>query len=343
MRHDWKKRDTMRQAGMKQQNREHGFTFVEIISVLVILGILSTVALPDFFNIQERIRLKMVENVIKDLNKREYIIWSTYSASKGGHVDDDIFNSVSPDNLGAKFSWSVGPNTSGISTITFGPTVVDVRRTPSTPVDSGYWVQVTSDYSNFTTDAHSLDDFIKSGTGWQKTDAGLVVSGGAGGGGEGNRIYMENAFSGGDYAISTTAQLASGTKGGYGIFFDAVVDETGAVSSGYILQFDRGYGGGELVIRPWNNNSEGNAVYRFNDRNVIPDKNSNPDWWSGEKDIRMEVTDAGNGKKTLAVYVDNQLMFNDFEFDGNSGPTHTGFRGWHQDATTFSNLDIAPL
>jgi prepilin-type N-terminal cleavage/methylation domain-containing protein len=333
-----------RQAGMKQQNQERGFTFVEIISVLVVLGVLGTLALPDFLHIQKYIRLKMVDNVIKDLNRREYMFWTTHSASGGDHDDEGIFNSVDPENLGAKFSWSSGPNESGISTITFGPVEVDVRRTPSTSVNEGYWARVTSDYYDFTTDVHSLDDFIRVGDGWQKTGAGLVVSGGSGGVGGSNRIFMANTFSDGDYAVSTTAQLDPGTTGGYGVFFDAVVDENGVVSSGYVLQFDRGYAGGELVIRPWDNNREGSPpLYQVNDRNVIPHKNDDPDWWTKEKNIRMEVTDAGDGQKTLAVYMDNQLVFNDFTFEGNSGQTYTGLRGWHQDDTTFSNLDIAPL
>lgn len=112
------------------------------------------------------------------------MFWSTNSGASGGDDDTAIFNSVNPANLGAKFSWSSGPNVSGISTINFGPVAADVRRTPSTDVNSRY-----------------------------------------------------------------------------------------------ILQFDRGFGGGELIIRPWDNNVEGGAVYRHNDRDVIPHKNSDPDWW----------------------------------------------------------------
>ncbi len=55
----------------------------------------------------------------------------------------------------------MGPHESDISTIAFGPVIVDVRRIPSTAVNSGYWTRVTSDYYDFTTNAHSPDDFIK--------------------------------------------------------------------------------------------------------------------------------------------------------------------------------------
>jgi prepilin-type N-terminal cleavage/methylation domain-containing protein len=128
--------------------REGGFTIVEIISVLVILGILSAVALVNFFNLQERFRLKMVDNVISDLNHREFLIWTTQFESQADHDDSTVFNQVNPWNIGSRVTWSSGPNASGTSTITLGPTVVEVKRTPSTIGESGFWERLDNGASD---------------------------------------------------------------------------------------------------------------------------------------------------------------------------------------------------
>jgi len=52
----------------KVHKNEEGFTLVEVIAVLVILGILAAVAVPKFFDMQATARTKALEGAIGELN-----------------------------------------------------------------------------------------------------------------------------------------------------------------------------------------------------------------------------------------------------------------------------------
>lgn len=53
---------------MKRKISANGFTLIEVILVLVILGILGSVALPKFFDMQESARMKAYAGCIAVLN-----------------------------------------------------------------------------------------------------------------------------------------------------------------------------------------------------------------------------------------------------------------------------------
>jgi prepilin-type N-terminal cleavage/methylation domain-containing protein len=58
----------MKQA--KQHKNEDGFTLIEIIAVLVIMGILAAVAVPKFFDLQQRARRKAIYTAVSELKVR---------------------------------------------------------------------------------------------------------------------------------------------------------------------------------------------------------------------------------------------------------------------------------
>ncbi len=60
----------MRRTRKIMHRGEAGFTLIEIIAVLVIMGILAAVAVPKFFDLQEKARSKAVFTAMSELKVR---------------------------------------------------------------------------------------------------------------------------------------------------------------------------------------------------------------------------------------------------------------------------------
>ena len=111
---------------------EKGFTLIEIIAVLVILGILSAVAIPKFVDLQEDARGKAAEAAIAEVKSRLSMGYGKYLLANGAE----------PANIAAICG------ASGVNDSTILPTTLSGAT--SVPMGSDFTVTLTVDSAGTT-------------------------------------------------------------------------------------------------------------------------------------------------------------------------------------------------
>jgi len=124
---------------------KQGFTLIEILAVLVIMGVMASVAVSKINDISGTAELRALETGISELNVRETLTWTNAKFAPGGGWSGNggdagaggvwtNMNTV----LGSEYSWTAPPNPGG-GELNFGSQSINLNREASTNIKSARW------------------------------------------------------------------------------------------------------------------------------------------------------------------------------------------------------------
>lgn len=124
-----KKRDRLNQKG---------FTLIEIISVMIIMGVVASVSIQKFDLLSDTASQQALYSGIKELNIRESLTWTNLKISSAGYNRDEDLYPLIDTYLGDSYNWNPGPTISG-GTLHFKAHSKTLTRIASTETSAGKW------------------------------------------------------------------------------------------------------------------------------------------------------------------------------------------------------------
>jgi prepilin-type N-terminal cleavage/methylation domain-containing protein len=117
---------------------QKGFTLIELISIMIILGVIGSVAIKKYDNLTHTASERVLSTAVKELNVRESLIWTNRKISSDGYSNDaDIFEALDA-NLGSRLIWNPGPNIGG-GTLHCESVSCTLTRIPSSITAAAKW------------------------------------------------------------------------------------------------------------------------------------------------------------------------------------------------------------
>ena len=120
-------------------DNQKGFTLIELISVLIIMGVIVSVAIKKYDILSDSASITAIKTGIRELRVRESVTWFKIKLSDTGYTNDvDVYNAVDK-NLGQGYIWNPGPDISG-GRLHFQSQSVNLSRAQSTLNSPGSWM-----------------------------------------------------------------------------------------------------------------------------------------------------------------------------------------------------------
>ena len=121
-----------------QIRNQKGFTLIELMSVLIIMSVIFSVAIKRYDMLSDSASITAIQAGIRELNTKDALAWIDMKLSDTGWTSDvDVYNAVDK-NLGAGYGWNPGPAITG-GTLYYKSQSVALVRTPSTSKSTGEW------------------------------------------------------------------------------------------------------------------------------------------------------------------------------------------------------------
>jgi len=120
-------------------DKQKGFTLIEIICVLIIMGVIASIAIKKLDLLTDKADIAALETGVRELKIRESVTWLQIKLSDTGYTDDlDLFKAVDKD-LGQGYFWDPDPDISG-GRLHFKSRSIDLIRVQSTPSTPANWM-----------------------------------------------------------------------------------------------------------------------------------------------------------------------------------------------------------
>ena len=120
-------------------HNQNGLTLVEIIAVLIILGILVTLAVARYISFEANARMRVFDYGIRELNALEGLTWADQKISASGYISDaKIFNAITYD-IGTDYYWDTGDPTPTGGTMFLKGDAYTLSRISSTTSVPAIW------------------------------------------------------------------------------------------------------------------------------------------------------------------------------------------------------------